>query len=128
MNTLKRDLEQVDLPCRLKRGEEELTSAADLVSDALNVKTQAAREFIRVALANAILMDRKQQDYGPRNISSFGLFGIIVRMNDKMERLKTLISNRKRRAQNESIQDTLRDISNYGILALLVDIDRWPSE
>ncbi len=100
-----------------------------IVCEKLGITTHAAREHLRIAMANAILMNRKQLDYGPRNISSFGVFGIIVRMNDKMERLKTLIGKgRKRRAHNESIADTLRDISNYATIALILDEGRWPSE
>ena len=117
MAKLKDDLAAVDL-C--------FTLVAE-VADQLNLKTPAAREFLRYALANTLLMDRKQQDYGPGNIAGFGTFGVVVRMNDKMERLKTLYnSGRKRRAVNESIQDTFRDISNYGNIALMVDDSKWP--
>lgn len=95
----------------------------------LPLQTQAAKEFVRIALANALLMDRKQLDYGPKNISGFGTFGALVRMNDKFERLKTLFGTGKRKAaKNESIHDSLRDISNYAIIALLIELDRWPNE
>lgn len=118
MITLKQDLETID----------KVIQDNNLI-ERIPVKTQAAKEFIRVALANALLMDRKQLDYGPRNISGFGVFGIMVRMNDKMERLKTLFGTGKRKAaKNESIKDSLRDISNYGNIALLVELDRWPNE
>jgi hypothetical protein len=117
--TFKQDLEKVDL----QRG-----NIIELC-DKLEIQTPAAREFLRVACANTLLMDRKQRDYGPRNISGFGTFGVLVRMNDKMERLKTLFgSGRKKKAQNESIVDTLRDVSNYPIIALLIELGRWPNE
>lgn len=95
----------------------------------LGIQTQAGKHFLRAALANALLMDRKQLDYGSRNISGFGTFGVTVRMNDKMERLKSLYSKGKRRkAVNENIQDTFRDISNYAIIALLTENNLWPNE
>lgn len=119
MKTFKQDLDTVD------------AQAQDLVVlvQALGIQTQAAKNFIRVALANSLLMDRKQLDYGSRNIEGFGTFGVTVRMNDKMERLKSLYNKGKRRkAVNESITDTFRDISNYGIIALMCENDLWPSE
>lgn len=56
----------------------------------LGLKTTAGREALRVAVENVQLLDAKQQDYGPHNISAFGLFGCVVRMNDKVERFKNL--------------------------------------
>ena len=99
------------------------------LSQKLGITTKAAKEFLRIACANAVLMNKKQLDYGPKNVSSFGTFGVLVRMNDKMERLKTLFGTGKRKAaKNESITDSLRDISNYAIIALLIELDRWPNE
>ncbi len=122
--SLKTDLETVDAATSLTTG-----GIVDIAHTALHLKTKAAKEFLRVAMANAILMDRKQQDYGPGNISSFGMFGVVVRMNDKMERLKTLLGKgKRRRASNEPITDTFRDISNYGSIALMLDLERWPNE
>lgn len=97
--------------------------------EALNIQTKAGHVFIKFALANALLFDKKQRDYGPRNISGFGTFGVVVRMNDKHERLKTLFGKgRRKRATNESIIDTLRDISNYATIALMVERGEWPNE
>lgn len=99
------------------------------LDEKLGLKTKAAREFLCLALANVMLMDRKQQDYGSTNISGFGTFGVVVRMNDKMERLKSLYNKGKRRkAVNESIKDTFRDVSNYATIALMVELGRWPNE
>lgn len=95
----------------------------------LGLKTQAAKEFLNIALENVILMDKKQQDYGSKNISDFGLLGVVIRMNDKFQRIKNLLSGNKRKASvNESIRDTFRDVSNYAIIALLLDSKKWPSE
>ena len=114
--TLKQDLDFVD----------DTILVAD-IKFKLNLTTKAAEEFVRIALANALLMNRKQLDYGPQNISAFQTIGVIVRMNDKMERLKTLHKGgRRRKAQNESLMDTFRDISNYGIIAMMLELNRWP--
>lgn len=95
----------------------------------LNLQTTAAKEFIKIALENALLMDKKQQDYGSRNISDFHTIGVVVRMNDKMQRIKNIMGKGKRKkAQNESIIDSFRDLSNYAIIAILLEKKLWPDQ
>jgi len=71
------------------------------------------------------ILIKKQSDYGSQNIKETGEVGIIVRMNDKMARLKNLNgfndnSYKPKTAKNESIDDAYMDIANYAILALLL--------
>ena len=65
------------------------------------------------------LMFRKQHDYGPGNILAFGEFGVLVRLNDKLERLKNLYKKGVAPA-NESVEDSWRDAANYAIIALML--------
>ncbi len=94
----------------------------------LGLKTQAAKEFLRISLANVLLMDRKQIDYGSSNIAKFGASGCLIRMSDKFERLCNLTKSKRRKPANESIQDSYRDLSNYAIIALMCDLGRWPKD
>ena len=89
----------------------------------LGLQTDVAKEAFRVCCENIQLMDKKQQDYGSGNISAFGEFGVIVRLNDKMERLKNL--NKMPSVKNESIEDTYQDIANYAVIALLIRRNLW---
>jgi hypothetical protein len=62
----------------------------------------------------------KNHDYG--NSASdlykkFGLISYIVRMNDKMNRINTLIK-REAEVKDEKITDTLLDLANYCLLAV----------
>lgn len=98
------------------------------VVESLDLKTLAGKEFLSIALENTLLMDKKQLDYGSGNISGYGTFGVVVRMNDKFERIKNLFNNRRKRAANESIMDSFRDISNYGIIAVMLETGKWPNE
>jgi len=109
----------------------------EVFCEELGIKTQAAKEFPNVAVANARLMDRKQQDYGSNNIAKTGLHGCAIRLSDKIERILNLmgISNgpklfagRRPRVKNEALVDSWRDASNYGIIALMVDLGRWPKD
>jgi len=92
----------------------------------LGCKTDATVDFLTIALQNALLFDQKNLDYGNKNISGFGSFGVIVRANDKFERLKNLFNNRRSVATNESIEDSFRDISNYCIIATMLEHGCWP--
>lgn len=98
------------------------------VADKLGLQTDLAVPFIERALENAILFDNKQLDYGTGNISGFGILGCMIRANDKHERLKTLLfgGGRKRKARNESVIDSYRDISNYMNIALMIEYGQWP--
>ncbi len=62
---------------------------------------------------------KKQNDYGHSNINRFGLYGVIVRLSDKIERLENLTS-KKIKPQNETLQDTLTDIVGYCVIALML--------
>lgn len=59
----------------------------------------------------------KQHDYGHGNIMRFGIYGVTVRLSDKVERYKNLAG---REAKNESTHDTLLDIVGYCVIALML--------
>ena len=48
----------------------------------------------------------------------FGLVSFLVRIQDKLNRLKTL-SKQDSLVKDEKIEDTLIDLANYSILALI---------
>lgn len=98
-------------------------SPLDLLALEYDIQTEMGRQALLVALENVATLDRKQRDYGSQNITSFAEFGVLVRMNDKMERLKHL--NKMPNPKNESIDDSYLDISNYGIIAILLRRGIW---
>jgi hypothetical protein len=74
----------------------------------------------------AILV-KKQADYGPFNIWNApggATNGLMVRMSDKLERLKNLIYNSVE-PSNEALEDSFVDLANYAIIALLVERGVW---
>lgn len=97
------------------------------LASSLGLKTDAGIEALKIACANVQVLDRKQQDYGPGNISAFGEVGVLVRCNDKIERLKNLWNTGRLRdgACEESAEDSWLDLSNYGIIAVLVRRNLW---
>ena len=61
---------------------------------------------------------KKNTDYGnsfEESLEKHGLIAAIVRMEDKMSRLSTLSKN-KALVKDESIIDTLKDLSNYALM------------
>ena len=82
------------------------------------------------------LHDKKQQDYGTdgdpfanvRAAEDFGVpawLGCLIRMNDKMTRLKTFA--KKGTLANESVEDSLRDLAVYSLIALLLYREEEPA-
>jgi hypothetical protein len=99
------------------------------VVQSLQLKTELANVATITMLENLRLLDRKQLAYGPGNLTKFGVLGVVIRANDKMERLITLTRNRLNNdadhSGDESIADTLRDLSNYGVIGYLMASNRW---
>lgn len=65
------------------------------------------------------LLVSKQHDYGPGNILAFGELGVLVRVNDKVERLKNLLKSGAT-PKHESIEDSWTDLSVYGVIAKML--------
>ena len=53
------------------------------------------------------------------------LTGLWFRMNDKIQRLKTLLMNDRESAVDEPLEDAYLDVSNYGIMATIVKNEKW---
>jgi hypothetical protein len=98
---------------------------------------QLSIEFKQIQQEQYKLFASKMMDYGIQNIAlgstleseediKFSIMGIWLRCNDKINRLKNLI---KRNGQNyvngESTIDSFIDLSNYGIIAMMVLRNKW---
>ena len=98
---------------------------------------ELSSEFLKIQKEQYELFSRKMISYGRGNISLGGnlenkedkqlsLTSIWIRMIDKMNRLKNMVvKNHTNPLEDESIEDTWRDISNYALIALLVGKDKW---
>ena len=109
----------------------ELPSNVEMVADhvfaALGLKQDISREYLIRALRCAGLFDKKQHDYGPDNIAQFGDLGVLIRLNDKIQRLKTLmLSGEQPEFSEEAFEDTWMDIHVYGLIGLMCMDGSWP--
>jgi len=66
------------------------------------------------------LMVGKQKDYGHLNITSFGKYGVLVRVSDKVARIQNL-RLRGVTPENESVPDSWEDLVNYSIIWMMLD-------
>ncbi len=92
----------------------------------LHLKEDQTKILLMRLLSYAELFDSKQHDYGPANISMFGEYGVLVRLNDKLQRLINL-QKRADAPANESIEDTWRDIGGYGFIGEMLHAGEWAS-
>jgi hypothetical protein len=96
----------------------------DHIVEMLGIRTEMGKKALALALRNVQVLDSKQLDYGSANIADFGEYGVLVRANDKVARLKNLLTN-VASPRNESIEDSWLDLSNYSIIAVLCRRGDW---
>lgn len=78
-----------------------------------------------VAECVAVMRERGRK-YGPGNIAEWGELGVLVRLSDKMARLREMQKNVASDFLDESVEDTYIDIINYGLIALAWRRGLWP--
>ena len=97
--------------------------------DITNKRHPNSARFHEILTELGDLHDRKQADYG-RGSDPFanvraaeewgipGWAGAMLRASDKVRRLQTLLA--KGKLENESAEDSLRDIAVYAVIALVL--------
>ena len=116
---------------------EEQVRNGDVISLMEKEWPEMTKEFKKLQREQYELFLHKQHDYGPGNISvgtslqteeevHLSLTGLWFRMNDKIQRLKTLLMNKRESAvAGEPMEDAYLDVSNYGIMATIVKKGLW---
>ena len=112
-------------------------SSYDVIEQMEKEWPEMTAEFKKIQLQQYELFLHKQHDYGPGNISvgtflvtpeeiKLSLTGLWFRMNDKLQRVKTLLLGDKKSAvKDEPLEDAYLDVSNYGIMATIVGRGKW---
>lgn len=76
------------------------------------------------------LYERKNRDYGDSFHKTYleeGMAMARIRLGDKLNRFKTLTKGEQQMVNDESIRDTLMDLANYSIMAIM-ELDREAQE
>ena len=109
----------------------------DIVSYMEEKYPEMTSEFQKIQREQYELFLHKQHDYGPQNIAvgqmlvneeekRLSLMGIWFRINDKVERIKTILMRGDNGSlEGEGLVDSYSDISNYGVMAQVVARGKW---
>lgn len=65
------------------------------------------------------LFMKKNADYGDA-FATFGIIGILMRIQDKINRSITINKNKITLVEDESMKDTLLDLHNYSAMGLML--------
>mgnify|MGYP003132494584 CR=1 FL=1 len=108
----------------------------DIISKIEKEWPEMTKQFQAIQQEQYRLFCIKQNDYGTGNIAMgtmldspenirLSLTGLIVRMNDKINRLLNLVVKNGEMPENEPISDSFMDLSVYGIMSQIVDKGKW---
>ena len=76
-------------------------------------------KFQAIQIEGLEIFKKKNTDYG-KSYANFGLIGILVRIQDKMNRLINISETNILLVKDETLRDTLLDLQNYSTLALML--------
>jgi DNA-binding protein YbaB len=65
------------------------------------------------------LFKKKNKDYGDA-FAKYGTVGVLIRMEDKLQRSISISNSGINLVDNESMRDTLLDLHNYAAMALML--------
>jgi len=65
------------------------------------------------------LFVKKNIDYGD-SFAKYGVIGVLMRIEDKIQRAMTITKNGVNLINDEGIKDTLLDLHNYAAMALML--------
>ena len=82
---------------------------------------EVAADFREIIEEMIQLYISKNKDYGnafKQSYDEFGAIMAVIRINDKLNRFKTLIKQNSE-VKTESIKDTLIDLANYAVMTII---------
>ena len=77
-------------------------------------------EQLKIIQGDALeLFTRKNADYGDA-FAKYGIIGVLMRIEDKIQRAVSITKNGVNLVNDEGIRDTLLDLHNYAAMALMI--------
>ena len=73
----------------------------------------------KIQLDGLELFTKKNIDYGDA-FAKYGVIGVLMRIEDKIQRSLSITKNGVNLVNDESIKDTLLDLHNYAAMALML--------
>jgi hypothetical protein len=77
-------------------------------------------EQLKLIQSDALeLFKKKNADYGDA-FAKFGIIGVLMRIEDKIQRALSISKNGVTLVDDEGLRDTLLDLHNYAAMALML--------
>lgn len=83
------------------------------------MENKRVQQMIDVQSEGLELFKRKNQDYGDA-FAQYGVIGVLMRIQDKIQRSVNISKTNICLVDDERIQDTLLDLHNYAAMALML--------
>ena len=83
------------------------------------INTQRVSQMIQVQQTALDLFKKKNIDYGDA-FAKFGVIGVLMRIEDKIQRSLSISKNGITLVNDEKIKDTLIDLHNYAAMAIML--------
>jgi hypothetical protein len=84
-----------------------------------NIQPNRVEQMIKIQSKALELFKNKNQDYGDA-FAKFGVIGVLMRIEDKIQRAISVDKNKVILVNDETIKDTLIDLHNYAAMGLLL--------
>lgn len=81
--------------------------------------TDRVEQFANIQTSALEIFKKKNADYGDA-FAKHGLVGVLIRLEDKIQRALSISKSGVTLVDSESLQDTLLDLHNYAAMALLL--------
>jgi len=75
--------------------------------------------MINVQIEGLELFKKKNKDYGDA-FAKYGVIGVLMRIEDKIQRSMSITKNGVNLVEDEKIRDTLIDLHNYAAMAIML--------
>lgn len=89
-----------------------------LISDDNN-RVNRVEQFKNIQLEALNLFEKKNKDYGDA-FAQDGAVGVLVRLGDKINRLKNITNTNITLVKTETLRDTLIDLHNYCAMTIML--------
>ena len=121
-------LENEELRLEMERLEKKLEDAKIIsatpifMENAKEIKPENVQKFVEKCKIMADIYERKNKKYGNSFTKTYQEYGkpvLCIRLEDKLSRIKQLLLNGQEGTADESVTDTLIDMANYAIMAVM---------
>ena len=102
--------------------------AATLVCDGRSGDAALEKLLFAAFLKAFRIWQERQRKYGRNNIAKWGALGVLMRGDDKTERLRHIYAGNRNESLDESISDSWLDKVNYALMGAMLHWGWWPRE